>query len=113
MELGVTRFLGLDAEEGSDKAQGFATFRRRLDELMAEFVAGRGANHAVLAALYNELWPDGVQVELARKPDGSFTATFDNGARMVFADWEELGAALSLMREKSLFGRVRRERGTA
>ena len=92
------------AEPGPD----FRRLLKRLDDALQRLVVTSGSDHGPLAAVYNELWPDGLTMRLERHGDGSFCAHLSGGGRLRFRNWDELGMAAMCMCDRELYNHVRR-----
>lgn len=87
----------------------YEVFRESLDHALGELTESRGECFRAAEKSYNDLWPDGATVCIERNPDDSFTARFSTGELLEFRDYEDLGAALLVMRDSGLFQRIRAE----
>jgi hypothetical protein len=112
--LDVTYGLGAKDSQGRDgrsepRGDVYEIFKARLNKALADLVESRGENYAEAEKAYNEDWPDGLSVRITRKPCGGFRAEFSSGEILEFKDYDDLGAAMMIMRDRELFYGLNRE----
>lgn len=100
-------------ERTEPRGDAYEIFKARLNKALADLVESRGENYAEAEKTYNEAWPDGLSVCIARKPCGGFKAEFSSGETLEFKDYDDLGAAMMVLRDRELFHELKRENQSA
>lgn len=84
----------------------YEIFKASLDRALLEMAESNGEKHEAVERAYNDHWPDGLTVCISRDENSGFTAAFSSGETLRFKDFDDMGAALLIMRNHEFFKEI-------